>query len=673
MSNDKLWEQTKELWNNHRKDILNNLSFMVEKIKNNKASQEEIGHIINYVWDLAEIEAKTRWVKQNIKDELKSFIKISLNNKFDRHLLEYNIGKYDIDWQKWMDKAEEQNYITSIEELVNQVVIFWWIDKFSSVHRESALDTWVDKYLSKVLNFQKHVFWDKGSKHFVEEKIQQYAMMSEQDLNTIKNKKFDITSKESLGDLSMLFFKEFWDWTEDVLRFLLNIPSWILLIPRYTKYRLDLNSNDLQKSTEAEIKIKELILENPSLILLEILWEKGIDMLKQLWKMLSSWTQWDIATMMVTIMWLFAWWATVTRLWLNLSRKSMVKSARLAWKEARILWNTSSKVTRNSIRDISNSVKPVESTLYGIDDIVAWAWLWHLIKFWRQLSKTEELNRTTFFNDWFENTINQWDVWTCYFLSSLEMTKSIKIGKLNLLNMIEKIEQNWVISYNVKFPWANSIVNISEKELLLINSKWYNLKKWTLWDEIISVAHMKYMYENSDLFKEKNITFKNYINNHNRQRYADMVFESWQEADAIKLLWWEKNIIVDYFYLTSDWIGFNRWEMFLPPKWLAKTSHKINYQDLSKFIEDWAMVWVWTKRKWHPWVDQNREFGLIEKDFYWNDIQILWPHAYWVKNLDIKNGFIELSEPFNSWKIIRFKIDQFNTIFNSLTLVRQRK
>ncbi len=113
--------------------------------------------------------------------------------------------------------------------------------------------------------------------------------------------------------------------------------------------------------------------------------------------------------------------------------------------------------------------------------------------------------------------------------------------------------------------------------------------------------------------------------------------------------------------------------MFLPPKWLAKTSHKINYQDLSKFIEDWAMVWVWTKRKWHPWVDQNREFGLIEKDFYWNDIQILWPHAYWVKNLDIKNGFIELSEPFNSWKIIRFKIDQFNTIFNSLTLVRQRK
>jgi hypothetical protein len=37
---------------------------------------------------------------------------------------------------------------------------------------------------------------------------------------------------------------------------------------------------------------------------------------------------------------------------------------------------------------------------------------------------------------------------------------------------------------------------------------------------------MKYMYENSDLFKEKNIPFEQYIINHERKRYADMVFES---------------------------------------------------------------------------------------------------------------------------------------------------
>jgi hypothetical protein len=34
------------------------------------------------------------------------------------------------------------------------------------------------------------------------------------------------------------------------------------------------------------------------------------------------------------------------------------------------------------------------------------------------------------------------------------------------------------------------------------------------------------MYEKSDLFKEKNIPFKEYIETHERKRYADLVFES---------------------------------------------------------------------------------------------------------------------------------------------------
>jgi len=183
---------------------------------------------------------------------------------------------------------------------------------------------------------------------------------------------------------------------------------------------------------------------------------------------------------------------------------------------------------------------------------------------------------------------------------------------------------------------------------------------------------MKYMYENSDLFKERNIPFEEYIKNHERKRYADMVFESWQEADAIKLLWGDK-VSIDYFYLTKNWIGFNRWEMFPKPKGLSKTSNNITYEQLSKFYEEWAMIWVWTKRKWHPWVDSQRESLMVQKDFYWNDVKILWPHAYWIKNIDIKNWFIEVSEPFNSQKVMRFTLEQFNSIFNSITLARQRK
>lgn len=297
----------------------------------------------------------------------------------------------------------------------------------------------------------------------------------------------------------------------------------------------------------------------------------------------------------------------------------------------------------------------------------------YLYKFWRILSKKEETNRLLFFNNWFEWTVRQWWVWTCYFLASLEMMKATRFWKINLLNIIEKVNNNWQESYNIKFPWYDKVINITQKELELVKSKWYWLKKWTLWDHIISVAHMKYMYETkSDKFIVKNISFEDYINNHIREKYADMVFERWQEEQAIKLLMWEKNIIVDYFYILNDGLWFNHWEMFQPPKWLAKTSNIISFDDLSRFFNEGAMIWVWTKKKKIPWNNSEKEVWVEYEDYYWKKVTILWPHAHWIRKIDTKSGFIELSEPFNSNKVIRFTLKQFSSIFNSITLVRKR-
>jgi len=655
---------------NYQKQNIDNLNLMLKDIKEWDISNEKLQHIVDYIFDLSEIES----IYDTEKNEIKSFLKSSLQGKLSNSLSKYNVSNFDVDWQKWLDDIEQENYKRTIQDIIGKIMALWWLKKFLKIHKDIDLDNWVDLYISNAIKLDKHILWEKWTKHFVEEKFQQYTMMTENDLNDIKNKQFDITSRQSWGDLSMLFFKEFWDWAEDVLRFLLNIPSWVFLIPRYTKYRIDLNSQDLQKSTESEIKINELVIQNPSLMLVELLWEKWIILLKQLSEMLLSWKQWDIATLMVTIMWLLAWWAWATKMWLNMYRSNLVKSARIAWKESRIAWETSSRLARNNIKTVSSKVGKIEEKLSWIDDIVWWAWVSYLFKYWRQLTKTEETNRVLYFDNWFEWTLNQWDVWTCYFLASYEMMKTTREWKLNLLNMIEKIDNNWEVSYSINFPWFEKNMIVSQKEIDLVNSKWYGLKTWSLWDHIISVAHMKYMYETkSEAFLSKNIQFEDYIKNHKRQRYADMIFESWQEENAIKLLMWKENVIVDYFYISNDGLWFNHWEMFLPPKWLQKTSNKISYDQLSNFFEEWAMIWVWTKRKKTPWITSEREFGVEYDDFNWNKVIILWPHAYWVKNIDIKNWFIELSEPFQSTKIVKFKLEQFSKIFNSVTLIRKRK
>jgi hypothetical protein len=72
------------------------------------------------------------------------------------------------------------------------------------------------------------------------------------------------------------------------LRFLANIPSSIILIPRYLNYRIDINSNNELIKTEGEIKIQELVNENPALAIIDILGEKGIDMIKNIAEMLTS-------------------------------------------------------------------------------------------------------------------------------------------------------------------------------------------------------------------------------------------------------------------------------------------------------------------------------------------------------------------------------------------------
>lgn len=358
-----------------------NLNSIILEIKKWSISKEKIEYIVNYILNLAQIESKYNEQKDKIKNDVRNFIENSIKNTLNPELKKYNVSKYDIDWQEWIDETEEENYSKAIWESIGQIIIAWWLDKFSNIHQESNSKEWLnnlDKYIAQKVSLEKYFLWEKQDKHFMESIIQKYWMISETDLKKMQERPFDIASKESRWDLAILLFKEFWDGTEDVLRFLWNIPSGILLIPRYTSYRNDINSEDTEIKVEAEIKLKELIEQNPSLWILELLWEKWLEMIKKLWEMFTSWKQWDIATATVTIAWLLAWWAWLTKFWLNLSRKSAVKSARIAWKDARMAWETVSKTTRKNLKTSVQNVWKVENAANKIDDIVWGAGIGHI-------------------------------------------------------------------------------------------------------------------------------------------------------------------------------------------------------------------------------------------------------------------------------------------------------
>ncbi len=360
-----------------------NLNYMLSELKKWTPTKEKRDHMVNYVIKLAEIESKYEWEKENIKKDVRFFIESSLWNRLYSHLWEYNIKKFDVDWNGEIDSEEEKNYSQAMTEAISQIIIMLWVNNFSQTHYESASKEWitnVDKKLANIVNLWKHFLWEKGEKNFSEALYQRELSIKEEELKQIKERKFDITSKESRWDLALLLFKEFWDWVEDILRFLWNIPAWIILLPRYLTYRT-LTSEDnlnIQSKTDAQIKLNELVKENPSLWLIELLWEKWVEMIKKLAEMFTSWKQWDIAMLVVTIAWLLAGWAWAAKLWLNLSRKSAVNSARLAWREARIAWETTSRTTRQWLKKWAQKTWKFAEVTGRVDDIVWGAWIGHM-------------------------------------------------------------------------------------------------------------------------------------------------------------------------------------------------------------------------------------------------------------------------------------------------------
>lgn len=356
----------------NQKDIsTKNLNTIIESLKKWEKSQEKLNLAVNYVLKLSNIESKYNQSKQEIKNDVRTFIEASLWDKLYKHVSEYNVSKFDTDGQAWLDQGEEDNYWQALTKAIEQIIGLGGLKKFSTIHYESDSKSWIDTFIADKLNASQ--LWKSWDKNYIEDIFQKWLHLSQADYKAMAEAKFDITSEKSRWDLALLLSKDIGSGFESMLRFILNVPSWIILLPRYGTYRAELLAGNEEQKIEAQIKIDELVEQNPSLWLIELLWEKWWDVMKQMGKMATSGKTWDISNFAVNLAWLIWWWAWLVKIWAQLGRKWAVTSARTAGREAR--WT--SREFRNWLKDTANWAWKVQAIAWKVDGVISWwAILW---------------------------------------------------------------------------------------------------------------------------------------------------------------------------------------------------------------------------------------------------------------------------------------------------------
>lgn len=290
--------------------------------------------------------------------ELNLDINIFLTDAFEnRHtdaMSGFNISEFDNKDDKiWFSEYELEQFAAILDKAMNQMNILWtykeFKEKYNEVWEQPSILSWKwDIALSNKIDLQEYVLWE-ADKHLTDN----LHDFSEQDLIEMKEENFDITDEQKMKNFIILLWLELWEWIEDIFKFIWNIPACLVILPRYIYNRGVMlgswwinNSNEVNSEMENDLLLKQ----NPALMICEILWEKWVQMIKDLWKMMISWKNWDVAMWIVMVAWLLAWWAGAVKFWAKM------------WKMARV-------------EKIAGKVQHWASK---VDDIVWWAWIWHM-------------------------------------------------------------------------------------------------------------------------------------------------------------------------------------------------------------------------------------------------------------------------------------------------------
>jgi hypothetical protein len=354
-----------------------------EKIDKNEAKSrlQEVADIQKALWKMnaskyPDIEAKLK-NKPQLQKDIWNFIETAANGKLDTSMMKLNASEFDKDWKEGLSKFEFEKFLQSADTTVQQIILLGSSQELSRIYNESSNPSWyeIDKQIAKNLDLQKFLFWEKGDNTFVDSLLQKAGDMTPEQREKIGNELFSLTSFDSYKHLGLYIAKDIGDSLESIMRFLLNMPAGIALLPRYLNYRYDRNFWTQKQITEADIKIKELTWANPSLEILELLWEKGIDMIKSLYQSMKSWKIKDISMILTTIAWLIAWWAWAVRLWMK-----GVQKVSTGTRVAEIAWG------------VERWASKLQQVAWRVDSVVSTAWTSELLrgaKIWAPSSNIE--------------------------------------------------------------------------------------------------------------------------------------------------------------------------------------------------------------------------------------------------------------------------------------------
>jgi len=348
-----LKEYFKQAWEQIYDITRDELSLFKESLNKDKKQDETIKNKLILKYSL-----EYKWLQSDVI----KFINSSFSNSLQEELWSFNTLNFNNkDNKKWFSEYELKEYINILDKSISNMDLLWWYEQFKAkckeLWEEPSFMSWKwDIALANKVDIQEYIFW-KWKNH-ITDKICNY---SEEELHKMKNQLFNITKPENIKNFFILLGIEIWNQTEDLLKILWNIPSWIILIPRYTNNRILLKDWEINTKKEVEAKMENdmLLKENPSLILLELLWEKWVQLIKQLWEMMLSWKNWDIIWIILTISWLLAWGVWLIGLWAKVTKKIQVWNIpKYANTAEKLLWKTE------------------HSLNYANSLTFSWIWLW---------------------------------------------------------------------------------------------------------------------------------------------------------------------------------------------------------------------------------------------------------------------------------------------------------
>lgn len=430
-----------------------------------------------------------------------------------------NITSYDKDGNSVINAKEWKEFFWDLDKALSSIIQLWsidWYDLQVWQYKDKGMK-WgtIDKYVASKLDFSDTMNWAVTS--FLENEFN----VTPDEIETKKEEHFSITNWESYRDLGVVLLTEIPEWIEEIFKFLADIPAWLVLLWRYLNNRVLLNTGTIQEQIWAEIEINEMLKENTALWLVDLLWEKWIEMIKKLWEMLTSWKIWDIANIIFTIAWVIAWWALAVRTWINIARKVAVWKARRMWLEWRIMdwwWSDYRRILRESewkaarVEDMANAVDSALTT-WWVGVLV-----WHtniFINDWLNYSKTlnpisnDNIKPSSNLpaNENLQELQSKWKDWIYLSKFSDRVPESLK----HEWDVLAWVNLDWSVSYNKSL--------LEEKIWVKISQEWNNvLFDWLdyiafirsnteKWEKLMSYLKMLKWHEMThNLLQTKKIT-----------------------------------------------------------------------------------------------------------------------------------------------------------------------